>query len=323
MNKKIVFILFSFCNIFADEEITQEGINDRKKTNEGDSTPNLGSKEDFLDYKDLNNSRVEENVLTNKNNWNTRKWGSIYFLFPHLTYWSIYHKFTIEENIKKTSSFIGPIERKFLRILNFILSGIVEYKWMFHKYCGINVRLNLNNIEAYYSITKTKDCVSFFSLDISFEWIYRRKNKHVWSGSFSPIGLAFVQAKKDFEQMFVVKDNINHKQITEDDIEVVKFNVKIGNKLLDMWTFGFVLLKYEYGNVFYMNLFKIKGSYFAIYHLVNYLRIPNLFNVNQPEENPKWEKYDFGGCIFFNGFSMEFGLNIIGFYDWIKRKIKK
>ena len=101
MNKKIVFILFSFCNIFADEEITQEGINDREKTNEGDSTPNLGSKEDFLDYKDLNNSRVEENVLTNKNNWNTRKWGSIYFLFPHLTYWSIYHKFTIEENIKK------------------------------------------------------------------------------------------------------------------------------------------------------------------------------------------------------------------------------
>lgn len=296
MNKKIVFILFSFCNIFADEEITQEGINDREKTNEGNSTPNLGSKEDFLDYKDLNNSRVEENVLTNKNNWNTRKWGSIYFLFPHLTYWSIYHKFTIEGNIKKTSSFIGPIERKFLRILNFILSGIVEYKWMFHKYCGINVRLNLNNIEAYYSITKTKDYVSFFSLDISFEWIYRRKNKHVWSGSISPIGFAFVQ-KTDG------KDS--------------------DTKLRDMCTFGFVLLKYEYGNVFYMNLFKIKGSYFAIYHLVNYLRIPNLFNVNQPEENSKWEKYDFGGCIFFNGFSMEFGLNIIGFYDWIKRKIKK
>ena len=167
---------------------------------------------------------------------------------------------------------------------------------MFHKYCGINVRLNLNNIEAYYSITKTKDCVSFFSLDISFEWIYRRKNKHVWSGSISPIGFAFVQ-KTDGEDS--------------------------DTKLRDMCTFGFVLLKYEYGNVFYMNLFKIKGSYFAIYHLVNYLRIPNLFNVNQPEENPKWEKYDFGGCIFFNGFSMEFGLNIIGLYDWIKRKIKK
>ena len=221
MNKKIIFILFSFCNIFADEEITQEGINDREKTNEGNSTPNLGSKEDFLDYKDLNKSRVEENVLTNKNNWNTRKWGSIYFLFPHLTYWSIYHKFAIEENnIKKTSSFIGPIERKFLRILNFILSGIVEYKWMFHKYCGINVRLNLNNIEAYYSITKTKDYVSFFSLDISFEWIYRRKNKHVWSGSISPIGFAFVQ-KTDGEDS--------------------------DTKLRDMCTFGFVLLKYEYG----------------------------------------------------------------------------
>ena len=138
--------------------------------------------------------------------------------------------------------------------------------------------------------------MSFFSLDISFEWIYRRKNKHVWSGSISPIGFAFVQ-KTDGEDS--------------------------DTKLRDMCTFGFVLLKYEYGNVFYMNLFKIKGSYFAIFYLVNYLRIPNLFNVNQPEENPKWEKYDFGGCIFFNGFSMEFGLNIIGFYDWIKRKIKK
>ena len=283
-NKKLkYFYLFFFSildNNFADEK---DFLQERE--------------EDFIENNDLNSIKEEESFSIKLERWNTKKWGSIYLLFPYLSYWNFYEKFgTFKEIDYCSPSFIGNINRTSLKILNFLLSGIVEYKWMFHKNCGINFRLNLNNIESYYSVEEDGDYMSFFSLDISFEWIYRRKNKHVWSGSISPIGFAFVQ-KTDGEDS--------------------------DTKLRDMCTFGFVLLKYEYGNVFYMNLFKIKGSYFAIYHLVNYLRIPNLFNVNQPEENPKWEKYDFGGCIFFNGFSMEFGLNIIGFYDWIKRKIKK
>ena len=310
-NKKLkCFYLFFFSildNNFADEK---DFLQERE--------------EDFIENNDLNSIKEEESFSIKLERWNTKKWGSIYLLFPYLSYWNFYEKFGIFKEINYCSpSFIGNINRTSLKILNFLLSGIVEYKWMFHKNCGINFRLNLNNIESYYSVEKNVDYMSFFSLDISFEWIYRRKNKHVWSGSFSPIGLAFVQAKKDFEQMRVVKDNINHQPITDEDIEEVKFNVKIGNKLLDMCTFGFVLLKYEYGNVFYMNLFKIKGNYFAIFYIVDYLNIQGLFSKKKPNDHYLRDNFDFGGAILMNGFSMEFGLNIIGFYDWIKRKIKK
>ena len=82
-------------------------------------------------------------VLINKNNWNTRKWGSIYLLFPHLSLTNIYCKL-----FGKRLSCGGQLERRWEKILNFIFSAVIEYKYMFHKYCGINVRLNLNNLEG-------------------------------------------------------------------------------------------------------------------------------------------------------------------------------
>ena len=42
---------------------------------------NLATEEDFND-ENSSISKVEEDISINKNNWNTRKWGSIYFLFP-------------------------------------------------------------------------------------------------------------------------------------------------------------------------------------------------------------------------------------------------
>ena len=45
---------------------------------------NLATDEDFNNEKS-SNSEVEENILINKNSLNTRKWGSIYFLFPHVS----------------------------------------------------------------------------------------------------------------------------------------------------------------------------------------------------------------------------------------------
>jgi hypothetical protein len=297
MKKKIFFILFSFCNIFADEEISHEGINCYEKTNEGVLISNLDSKEDILDYEDLNSSIVEENGLMNKNNWNTRKWA-IYFIFPHLSFGNIYHKFAdfkIVETVKKSFFFIVPIEQKWLRILNCIFSGIVEYKWFFYKYCGINVRLNLNTIESYYPETESIDYVSFFSLDISFEWIYRRKNKHIWSGSISPIGFAFVQ-----------KNN------GEDS----------DTKLRDMCTFEFFFLKYEYKNVFYINTFKIKSSYYNIYRLIEKFCVGRAFSLYNVENPNALKNEDFGGNILLNFFTIEFGINIIGLYDCIKKEIR-
>lgn len=275
-NKKLkCFYLFFFSildNNFADEK---DFLQERE--------------EDFIENNDLNSIK-EESFSIKLEIWNTKKWGSIYLLFPYLSFWNFYEKFGIFTEINYCSpSFIEKINRTSLKILNFLLSGIVEYKWMFHKNCGINFRLNLNNIEAYYSFSQTINILSFFSIDVALEWVYRRKNRHIWSGSFSPIGFAFLQ-RTDLRE--------------------------VENRWRNMFTCSFIFLKYEYMGIFYFNFFKIKGSYFAFYNLYQLLK-------NWNEKQKEWKKYDFGGAILMNGFSMEFGLNIIGFYDWIKIKIKK
>jgi len=185
---------------------------------------NLATDEDFNNEKS-SNSGVEENVLINKNNWNTMKWGDLYFLFPHLSANNILFK-----NDDDGLYFKGELETGWGKFFNFILSGVIEYKYMFHKYCGINVRLNLNNLEACQTYEG-----SFFSLETSLEWIYGRKGKQIFSGSFSPLGFAIVQ-----------KDNGN----------LVK------NFCKKCWTLGGVLLKYEYDRRFYLNFGKVKTTWY-------------------------------------------------------------
>ena len=129
-------------------------------------------------------------------------------------------------------SFFGKIKQKHLRFLNFLPSGVVEYKYMFHKYCGINVRLNLNNFEI-----AERDNFSFFSLEPSLEWIWKRKGKSLFSGSFSPFGFAIAQK--------------------EDGSCADDFCKKC-------WTLGGVLLKYEYDRRFYLNFGKVKTMWYSL-----------------------------------------------------------
>ena len=225
---------------------------------------NLATEEDFND-ENSSISGVEENILINKNNWNTRKWGNLYFLFPHLSYFNINNLFNEKEN----ESIFGDLYNNWGIFFNFLLSGVIEYKYMFHKYCGINVRCNLNNLEIYLI-----NEYNFVSFESSIEWIYGRKGKHIFSGSFSPLGVAIVQ---NYDGSFVD--------------EFIK----------NMWTLGFVFLKYEYDRRFYVNFGKVKI---------------------------KW--YDSGNIgvkdlcknIGYNLASIEFGLNIIGVNDWRKKEKK-
>ena len=192
------------------------------------SAANLATDEDLNDEKSSNYG-VEENILINKNNWNTRKWGNLYFLFPHLSYFNINNVFGKNEQ----NSIFGYLKGNILGIfLNFLLSGVIEYKYMFHKYCGINVRCNLNNLETY-----SDSEFNFFSFESSIEWIYGRKGKHIFSGSFSPLGVAIAI---DWEVNLV-----------DDCIE-------------KMWTLGFGLLKYEYDRRFYLNFGKIKTNWYSL-----------------------------------------------------------
>ena len=164
-------------------------------------------------------------------------------MFPHLSFSNIFKKlFSItksEESIKNEDSsisFLRKVKKMPLRFLNSLLSGVVEYKYMFHKYCGINVRLNLNNLELHYSAED--NC--FFSLELSLEWIYGRKGKRIFSGSFSPLGFAIYQ---------------------KDDGNLVDDFCK---KCL---TLGGFLLKYEYDRRFYLNFGKIKTMWYCLKYI--------------------------------------------------------
>ena len=221
---------------------------------------NLATDEDF-NNENSSNSGVEENILITKNNWNTRKWGNLYFLFPHLSGYNILFKIIGND----CYSFLGATKEGWKKILNFIASGVIEYKYMFHKYCGINVRLNLNNFE----VIGDDD---FFSLEPSLEWIYGRKGKHIFSGSFSPLGFAYVQQDNGSRAKDFIKN---------------------------MWTLGFVLLKYEYDRRFYLNFGKLTTSWYSLKDVC---------------------AGNFWICIGLNLLSIEFGLNIIGVNDWRKKR---
>ena len=121
------------------------------------------AEEDISENKNISISKVEENNLINKNNWNTRKWGNLYFLFPHVSFGNLIKLFKL--------SICGEINSNWGIFFNFFLSGIIEYKYIFHKKYGINIRFNLNNLEIYTnpSTNGNNPCFSCFFFESSLE----------------------------------------------------------------------------------------------------------------------------------------------------------
>ena len=255
---------------------------------------NLAADEDLNDKK-TSISTVEENVLINKNDWNTRKCGSIYFLFPHVSVCNIVNKIYLQTSIFR------ELNNKWGILFNFLLSVVIEYKYMFHKKCGINISLNLNNTNYFYGkfyYSKEKQnkteqemndenghlpkktwiyykSLSFFSLDFSLEWIYKRQGKKIYSGSFCPISIS---------KLLVKKGGINY----------------------DYLFWGFTLLKFEYNRCFYLNCGKIKARWSVFW--------------DEKMNNDQLAEWSMCGIADF--LSIEFGLNIIGVNDWRKKRKK-
>ena len=251
---------------------------------------NLATDEDF-NNENSSNSGVEENVLINKNDWNTSKWGDLYFLFPHLSACNIADKILLQNSI------FEKLNNKWGILFNFLFSGVIEYKYMFHKKCGINISLNLNNTnyfygKFYYSKEKPNKIEqemndenghlptwkydrspSFFSLDFSLEWIYKKKGKKIYSGSFCPISISKLLVKEGY---------INY----------------------DYLFWGFTLLKFEYNRCFYLNWGKIKARW-------------SVFGNKKMNDD---RLVDWCICGIADFLSIEFGLNIIGVNDWRKKR---
>ena len=272
------------------------------------------AEENNSDNKKFSISTVEGDSSINKNNWNTKKWGSIFFSIPHFGVSNSCFKFG-----EKISIF-GKLENKWGILLNFLLSGVIEYKYMFHKKWGINIRLNLNNLERIGFLTKAflightsgeynggpdysicpmysklklknnevlkkKDPVwsnietgyTCFSLEFSFEKIWGKKIVHTNEGI---IEMVYSSSFSPIGFAFHV--------ISFDAIKDIKFTEKV------IFTGTIILLKIEFSKVSFLNFGKIKFNWHTLPYLCEFGNLKNFFI-----------------DLLFNFFSLEFGINII------------
>ena len=152
------------------------------------------AEEDNSDNKKLSDSTVEEDSSINKNNWNTRKWGSIYLLFNpifHLTAlcpeWSLLTFFRI-------------------------FTGDILYRYISKKGVGVMLKLGFNS--SFISISKNTSIRLSPSLTLSFCRVYKKKGNKMFSGSFCPVGIGLgnINNKKSFSKKsyFILFLNISY-----------------------------------------------------------------------------------------------------------------
>ena len=152
------------------------------------------AEEDNSDNKKLSDSTVEEDSSINKNNWNTRKWGSIYLLFNpifHLTAlcpeWSLLTFFRI-------------------------FTGDILYRYISKKGVGVMLKLGFNS--SFISISKNTSIRLSPSLTLSFCWVYKKKGNKMFSGSFCPVGIGLgnISNEKSFSKKsyFILFLNISY-----------------------------------------------------------------------------------------------------------------
>ena len=271
------------------------------------------AEEDTSDNKKLSISTVEEDSSIDKNNWNTKKWGSIFFSIPHLSVSNSWFKF---EQI----SIFGTLENRWEILFNFLLSGVIEYKYMFHKKWGINIRLNLNNLERIGFLTKTfhirytsgdyngrphfSTCPMYSKLKLEENAVLEEKNP-VWSNietgytcfslefSFEKIwGKKIVHTNEGIIEMIYSSSfspiGFAFYVISFDNAKDIKYTEKV------IFTGTIILLKIEFSKVSFLNFGKIKFNWHTLPYLCKFDNLKNFFI-----------------DLLFNFFSLEFGINII------------
>ena len=274
------------------------------------------AEEDNSDNKKFSISTVEGDSSINKNNWNTRKWGSIYFLFPHLGVSNSWFKFGEQISI------FGKLENKWGIFFNFLLSGVIEYKYIFHKKWGINIRLNLNNAERIAFLIKhtylkginnEKFCESYPLYSPN------NRNKYKVKNLFRPyitteIGYTFFSLEFAFERIWKTKSVVgtNNKKIEMVysssfspigfAFYVISFSslYLIDYKERFIFTGTFIPLKIEFDKASFINLGKIKFNWHTLPYLCKKVNEERFYNLKKIFID-----------LLFNFFSLEFGINII------------
>ena len=152
------------------------------------------AEEDNSDNKKLSDSTVEEDSSITKNNWNTRKWGSIYLLFNpifHLTAlcpeWSLLTFFRI-------------------------FTGDILYRYISKKGVGVMLKLGFNS--SFIALDEDTYIRLSPSLTLSFCWVYKKEGNKMFSGSFCPVGIGLgnISNEKSFSKKsyFILFLNISY-----------------------------------------------------------------------------------------------------------------
>ena len=164
------------------------------------------AEEDNSDNKKISISTVEEDSSINKNNWNTKKWGSIFLLF------------------KPISHLIAFIpERSWLTFFR-IFTGDILYRYIAKKGVGVMVKLGFNSSFIFLKVTGRDKLIRLSpSLTLSFCWVYKKKGNKMFSGSICLIGVGWgnkqdnvqhteeykVEYKGGYKEEFMAKNKLN------------------------------------------------------------------------------------------------------------------
>ena len=198
---------------------------------------NLATDEDFNNENSLN-SEVEENILINKNTWNTRKWGDIYILFPVSNPGAFIGVFIL--------SILSSLHKDLLFVpLSLILSGLIEYKYWFNKKIGISFYTILSPFLIF-------DFKNTFNFSISINLFWCKKNKNIFESSIVLVHFnAPIEEKEKTDEEEKKTDEEEKKTDEEEKTLIYRFSS------------DFYLLKYEKDRKFYLiyGMFNINWGY--------------------------------------------------------------
>ena len=208
------------------------------------------AEKDDSDNKKFSISTVERDSSIPKNNYNTRKWGSIYLLFNPITHFVDYYS-----------------EYTWLTFFR-IFTGDILYRYISKKGVGVMLKLGFNSS---ISALNKKNIIRLSpSLTLSFCWVYKKKGKKLFSGSFCPIGMGWYNIFQLKEQQTLQKN---------DEQDVNKEYSLITNELFQENNNEKNYTNYNFtGNTDFdkkRKFFLLKESVFIFFLTINYLHYEN------------------------------------------------
>jgi len=154
------------------------------------------AEEDDSDNKKFSISTVEEDSSITKNNWNTRKWGSIYLLFKPIAHLSA---------LKPARTWLT-----FFRIF----TGDILYRYIAKKGVGIMVKFGFNS--SFIALDNKQGIRLSPSLTLSICWVYKKNGNKMFSGSFCPVGMGWYNI---IEEKNIFKNN--NEEIQKQETEYI------------------------------------------------------------------------------------------------------